>query len=80
MAKRLQDEIKNFRGTKQAARQATEDWMAGTTAGAVTRNNCNKLLPAFQLEPSVSGRKKTRVGRNTREKKHRPVLFQRLYN
>jgi len=74
MAKRLQDKIKNFRGTKQAARQATEDWMAGTTAGAVTRNNCNKRLPTFQLEPSVSGLKKTRVERNTREKKKPPSV------
>jgi hypothetical protein len=35
MAKRIQKNIKKFRGNKRAVKDATNNWMAGTSAGVV---------------------------------------------
>ena len=54
MAKRKQDKIKDFRGDKNAIRQETEEWMAGS-GGAVTRGR-HQPVPPFQVTALIRKR------------------------
>ena len=49
MAKRKQDKIKNFRGKRRAAQDATEDWMLGNV-GSIVATSTGNGEPPFQIE------------------------------
>jgi hypothetical protein len=49
MAKRIQTNIKKFRGSKRAVKDATNDWMAGTTGGVDVAAKRRRKEAPFQV-------------------------------